>query len=306
MDPLLASSVKETDPFVEDFVSWFIQQRIRKGDVLLLFHSPNSRRSSARSSPPTSATSLKNNPSQSVFKPLSIPSLSLPKRSRTSNRPGIATRTSPSFLSSCFAFYSTKPSKPQSFPVKSNPFSARNATPSFFTISCTAPTWIPSHPAACAFTSNAAGFDANVRSIAAFYVAIPFEKPHFWTFSCCVRFWNCSELAPFLQIDVLFHTIELFFKANTLCVRIGEDETESPFRIEDGVWTGIDFVYDSHLEIRVFEKPFIIEKACPGLKSCLFGNENTTMDVLSFQANQRQVFFSFSSSFCLLFVFIML
>lgn len=82
-------------------------------------------------------------------------------------------------------------------------------------------------------------------------------------------------------------------------MRIGDDETESPFQIADGVWTGIDFVYDSHLEIRVFEKTFIIEKACPGLKSCRFGNEHTTMDVLSFQANQRQVLFSFSFSFFL-------
>lgn len=159
---------------------------------------------------------------------------------------------------------------------------------------------MPSRPAACALISNAAGFNANVRSIwREFYAAIPLEKPHFWTFSCCVRFWNCAENVPFLQIDVLSHTIELFLKANTLWVRIGDDETESPFRILDDVWTGIDFVYDSHLEIRVFEKSFLIEKACPGLKSCRFGNESTTMDVLSFQANQRQVLFSFSFSFLL-------
>lgn len=62
MDPLLVSSVKETDPFVEDFVSWFIQQRIRKGDVLLLYHSTNSRRSSEPSSLPISTTSLRSNP----------------------------------------------------------------------------------------------------------------------------------------------------------------------------------------------------------------------------------------------------
>ena len=130
-----------------------------------------------------------------------------------------------------------------------------------------------------------------------FIVAIPLENPHFWTFSCCVRLWNCAESSPFLQVDVLSHPIELFLKKNTLWVRIGDDETETPFAFSDGVWTGIDFVYDAKLELKVSEKSFVIEKACPGLKSCRFGNEFETMDVLSFQANQRQVLFSFSFCF---------
>ena len=98
---------------------------------------------------------------------------------------------------------------------------------------------------------------------------------------------------------MLFHKIELFLKQNTLCVRIEEEEEEeieTPFAVSDGMWTVMKFLYDSHLEIQIAEKSFVMETSCPGLKSCRFGNEFTTMDVLSFQANQRQVMFSFSFS----------
>ena len=132
-------------------------------------------------------------------------------------------------------------------------------------------------------------------------VAIPLENPHCWTFTCCLRLWNCRENDSFLQIDVLFHKIELFLKQNTLCVRIEEEEIETPFAVSDGMWTVMKFLYDSHLEIQIAEKSFVMETSCPGLKSCRFGNEFTTMDVLSFQANQRQVMFSFSFSFHFLF-----
>lgn len=134
IDPLLVSSVKETDPFIEDYVTWFIQQIIRKGDVSFL-PKTNSRPNSESFSLSTSANFLRKNHFRIVFVLPSILSLFLMNRFRMSCHPGITKKTSLFSLFSYSAFYLIKQNKLQNFPAKSNRFFEKNVTPSFFTTS---------------------------------------------------------------------------------------------------------------------------------------------------------------------------